>query len=247
MKRLIHSILKKLGWQLVRRGDAQSSAHRLGAFFPLLKSLGFAPRHILDVGANRGRWTRKALGFFPDAQFTMVEPQDDLKAYVQDLLDAGHRLHWINAGAGDKAGNLMFTIANRDDSSSFVPSSENVGEAGTRQVSVAVRTLNDIVASSGAPVPEMVKIDAEGFDLKVLAGASDLFGKTDIFLVEAVVCATRYENTILEVIRRMGDAGYRMMDITDINRSPKHGLLWLCELAFIRNDSALLREATSYN
>ena len=39
-------------------------------------------------------------------------------------------------------------------------------------------------ASSGAGLPEMVKIDAEGFDLKVLAGASDLLGKTDIFLVE---------------------------------------------------------------
>ena len=247
MKRLIHSILKKLGWQLVRHGSTPPPAYGLDAFFPLLKSLGFAPKHIVDVGANHGKWTRKALSFFPDAHYTMVEPQDDLKRYVQDLIDAGCKLHWINAGAGDKMGNLMFTIAERDDSSSFVPSPENADATNHRQVTVVVRTLNDIVASSGWPVPEMVKIDAEGFDLKVLAGASDLFGKTDIFLVEAVVCAARYENTILEVVRKMGDAGYKMMDITDINRSPKHGLLWLCELAFIRNDSSLLHGMTSYD
>jgi FkbM family methyltransferase len=48
-------------------------------------------------------------------------------------------------------------------------------------------TLNEIVASSNAPFPEKVKVDVEGFDLKVLAGASELLGKTDIFLVEAAV------------------------------------------------------------
>jgi FkbM family methyltransferase len=168
--------LNKLGWQLVRRGSIPPPAYGLDAFFPLLKSLGFAPKHIVDVGANHGKWTRKAQGFFPDAHYTMVEPQDDLKRYVQDMMDAGCKLHWINAGAGDKMGNLMFTIAPRDDSSSFIPSPDNAEAANHRQVPVAVRTLNDIVASSGLPVPEMVKIDAEGFDIKVLAGASDLFG-----------------------------------------------------------------------
>lgn len=187
------------------------------------------------------------MSFFPNAHITMVEPQDDLKRYVQDLFVQGSKLQWINAGVGDKEGILMFNIASRDDSSSFIPSSESADAVSHRQVPVAVRTLNDIVASSGLPVPEMVKIDAEGFDLKVLAGASDLFGKTDLFLVEAVVCAGRYENTILEVVRRMGEAGYRLMDITDINRSRKHGLLWLCELAFIRNDSSLLHGITAYD
>jgi len=44
----------------------------------------------------------------------------------------------------------------------------------------------------------------------------------------------------------MGQAGYRVVDITDINRSPKHGLLWLCELAFLKNESSLLSRAESY-
>jgi hypothetical protein len=110
---------------------------------------------------------------------------------------------------------------------------------------VPVTTLNQIVASSDAPPPDMVKIDAEGFDLKVLAGASDLFGKTDIFLVEVVVCAN-YDNRVAEVIRFMAKAGYNLMDITDLNRSPKHGVLWLCEFAFLRDGSPLLDTATSY-
>ena len=92
----------------------------------------------------------------------------------------------------------------------------------------------------------MVKIDAEGFDLKVLTGATDLLGKTEIFFVEVTICSTGYENTIARVIHRMDEAGYKVVDITDVNRSLKYGVLWLCELAFLRNDSPLFESVTAY-
>jgi hypothetical protein len=107
-------------------------------------------------------------------------------------------------------------------------------------------TLNELVASSGAGLPE--KIDAEGFDLKVLKGASDLLGNTDIFLVEAVVwdAGGTYGNSVSEVVRFMVEANYNLIDITDLNRSPKYGVLWLCELAFLRVGSPLWATAPSY-
>jgi hypothetical protein len=92
----------------------------------------------------------------------------------------------------------------------------------------------------------MVKIDAEGFDLKVIAGASELLGKTDVFLVEAAICSRPAENTLEQVLTTMARAGYHIIDITDLNRSPKHNVLWLCEIALLRNDSALFRGIDSY-
>jgi hypothetical protein len=59
------------------------------------------------------------------------------------------------------------------------------------------------------------------------------------------VCGN-YENSAAEVIQFMANARYRLIDITDLNRSPKHGVLWLCELAFLRNASPLLNLVTSY-
>ena len=91
----------------------------------------------------------------------------------------------------------------------------------------------------------MVKIDAEGFDLRVLSGASSLIGKTEVFFIEAAVHCT-YENSVLEVVRRMSDSGYTLLDVTDINRSPKFGVLWLFELAFLRRGNPLLDAVTSY-
>jgi hypothetical protein len=115
-----------------------------------------------------------------------------------------------------------------------------------RTVEVPLRTLNEIVASSGLPIPAMVKIDAEGLDLKVLAGASELVGKTEIFLMEASIGQADFANTALAVIEKMSQAGYRLIDITDMNRSPSHGVLWLCEFVFLRTGSKLLDSATRY-
>ena len=244
IKNLIQSCLKKFGLRLARNGSPVPPvppASGLDCFFGALKNIGFRPKHIVDIGANKGSWTRRAFLYFPDAQYTLIEPQDHLKAQIQDLLDHGCKITWINAGVADKSGVLPFTISHRDDSSTFAPTQV---DTGAPTISVPVKTLNEI--ASDTPLPEVVKIDAEGFDLKVLAGASDLLGKTDIFFVEAAICCPAYENTIAKVVRRMDEAGYSVVDITDINRSPKHRILWLCELAFLRNASPLFDGVKTY-
>jgi FkbM family methyltransferase len=234
-KRLIRATFERLGYELVRTSERAYGWER---FFSVIKCHGFAPKHIVDVGANKGHWTRTAIQYFPDAQYTLVEPQDYLKAHVQDLIDCGHKIRWINAGAGDKPNRLAFTIGHRDDSASFTLSAQQAEKLGFQQTAVEVKTLNEIIASSDAPPPEMVKIDAEGFDLKVLSGAGDLYGKTDIFLVEANL-AGGWDNSLLAVVEKLACSGYRPVDITDLNRSPKCGVLWLIEIAFLRDGCRL--------
>src|SRR5262249_47529386 len=151
-----------------------------------------------------------------------------------------------NAGCGDFCGTLPLIVCYRDDGSTFVDRHDIWWNPTAQRITVPMMTLNKLVASTGAGLPEMVKIDAEGFDLKVLAGASNLLGKTDVFLVEAAVRRgpRAYDNSVAEVVRFMAKAGYNLMDITDLNGS--HGVLWLCELAFLREGSPLLDAATSY-
>jgi FkbM family methyltransferase len=247
IKRAIQSTLRMFGYRLTRATNIAAPTvappeWSLNRFFPLLKDFGFDPKHIVDVGANTGLWTREATKYFPRAHYTLVEPQDELKIYIQDLVEQGYQVHWVNAGASDKPGVLPLYVQGRNDSSTFRQVSTSL-----RQIPVRIRTVNEIVASTGLPAPEMVKIDAEGFDLKVFAGASELFGKTEIFLAEASIIAPRFDNTAGTLIQTMADAGYRLIDITDINRSPKYGVLWLCEFAFLLKTSHLLDSATCYS
>jgi FkbM family methyltransferase len=244
IKSLIQSMANRLGYRLVRLdskpGIPEEWTSRLDTFLSLLAGFGFRPEHIVDVGANRANWTRRAVHFFPSARYTLIEPQESLKQYHADLLQRGVAIKWINAGVADKSGTLALAVGQPDSTSTFY----NDGDPHTRRMSVPVLTLNEIAESHG--IPNLVKIDAEGFDLRVLVGASKLLGKTDVFLVEVTVCAVPYENTIADVIRFMDERGYKVADITDLNRSPKHDVLWLCELAFVRKGSGLFDVGREY-
>ncbi|HEX5423019.1 MAG TPA: FkbM family methyltransferase [Candidatus Acidoferrales bacterium] len=245
-KKLLQTALGQFGYRIVAlRETMPRQEFGLTRLFPMLRDLGFAPKHVVDVGANRGYWTRSALNYFPDAEYSLIEPQDELKTYVQDLIDRGCKIRWINAGASDQPGLLPFTICKRDDSSNFLMSEEEAQTDGLRRIGVRVRTIDEIIASEDLPMPEIVKIDAEGFDLKVFAGASTLIGKTEVFFIEVDLRDGR-TNSMLEVVRRMSDSGYELLDVTDLNRSPKYGVLWLMELVFLRKGSRLLDAAPTY-
>jgi FkbM family methyltransferase len=245
LKTLVQSILRPFGLRLARLQSLQRQDYGAGVLFSTLTRFGFSPRCVLDVGANHGNWTREALKYFPGADYLLVEPQDHLKVHVQDLIDAGHKIQWINAGAADECGIMTFYASERDDSSTFLPQEKHPQKRTTSETAVEVLTLDAIVAKYKVPAPDMIKIDAEGFDLKVIEGATSLIGKTDVFLLEAGV-ACPFENSVLRVINKMDELGYQLMDITELNRSPKYTVLWLTELAFLRKSCPLLASVDRY-
>ena len=49
----------------------------------LAKSLGFAPRTILDGGAFRGLWSKDVAALFPGAQMILVEPNPFVQETIQ--------------------------------------------------------------------------------------------------------------------------------------------------------------------
>jgi FkbM family methyltransferase len=246
VKTLIQSLLRPFGLRLSRLDNVRGPDYGASVLFSILKRFNFSPHHVLDIGANHGNWTRAAIQYFPEAEYVLIEPQDHLKAYVQDLIDSGHKIRWINAGVADKPGKLRFYVSDRDDSSTFLPREEQPQARTVSETMAEVKTLDDIVSAYNLPAPDLVKIDAEGFDLKVMQGASTLIGKTDVFLLEAgVICP--FENSVARVVSTMENLDYRLVDITELNRSPKHGVLWLTELAFLRKSSPMLAAVTSYD
>ena len=92
----------------------------------------------------------------------------------------------------------------------------------------------------------LARIDAEGLDLEVLDGASDIMGKTEIILVEATVTSNVYKNTMAAVVKKMDENGYQVYEVTDLNRPfPEKPILWLIELVFVKKDSFLLQHNLS--
>jgi len=200
---------------------------------------GLRVNHIVDIGANHGYWTREALKHFPDASYSLIEPQDHLKVFVEDLVTSNPKIKWYNMGMGKEKGEFDFTIVDRDDSCSFRYSKEEADSLGFKQIKIPVNTLADLVMEESLPIPELVKIDAEGLDLDVLRGCKGLLGKTEVFLVEAAVVSKNFDNNVQTVVSFMADNGYRLFDITDLNRPWNLKVLWLVELAFVKIDGII--------
>src|SRR4051812_32277785 len=76
----------------------------LPSFLQDVAARGFRPDHVLDVGANQGLWSRDVRRVFPAARFTLVEPQAEMKARLDQFCAESPGSRWVNAGAGSARG-----------------------------------------------------------------------------------------------------------------------------------------------
>lgn len=215
--------------------------------FNNFKSIGFNPKHIVDIGANHGTWTREVLTHFPDAYYTLLEPQAWLQDSLQDLLDQNEKIQFHAVGAGATEGSFQFTIVNRDDSCSFRYTQKEAAGLGYKQIEIPVVTLNSLLSKMTLPTPDIIKIDAEGLDIEVLQGASDFFGKTEVFMVEAAVGNKEFDNSLYKIIHFMDENGYRLFDLTDLNRPFEPKILWLVELVFVKKEGIIDTRKIDFN
>ncbi len=132
---------------------------------------------MLDVGANEAGWSREVARTFPHAVFTLIEPQ----AHLEPQLEAFCREHpgspWIQAGAGSENGMQAFHRNEGDSTAStFDLTAEEKEQFGDAVVEVPIVTLDHVCADVIGTIPELVKIDAEGFKYEILKGATSLVG-----------------------------------------------------------------------
>lgn len=251
IKNLIGNILKTLGYKITKTSNVSAASTTqiiksienkedlLSTFYNNLKANKFYPKFVVDIGANTGTWTRELLKNFPETNVLMIEPQERLMPNFQDLL--GDNVSFMPVGVSNKNDILRFTLHERDDSCSFIYTEEEANKMGLKQIEIPVKTLNSIIEENDYPVPDIIKIDAEGLDLEVIEGASNFYGKTEVFLVEASVCCETYKNSVAKIVSMMDQSGYQMYEITDLNRPFPHSpILWLIEIAFVRKDGYLV-------
>lgn len=231
------------GSRVAQAAGAPSALGDLNGLLFQVARLGLNPRHILDVGANRGFWSENASGIFRTAGFTLVEPQAEMRADLDAFCARGPRRRWVQAGAGAEPGELTFTVWPDLLGSSFVPTESESASYGYEQRVVRIETIDSILAEHGLPIPELVKLDIQGFELEALRGANSLFGTTELFIAEISMFAFTSEMPVMsDVVGFFAERGYEVYDICGSLRRPFDGALGQLDVAFARRDG-LLRES----
>lgn len=144
---------------------------------------GCAIQTIFDVGANVGQSTLKFRAAFPNARIFSFEPVlDTFKELTANVSsDVGiTTCHQI--ALGNEQGQRTIYLSDQSLTNSLVKPQE----LSTPEV-VTISTIDNFAAEQSVTQIDLLKIDAEGFDLEVLKGAKKMISsqKVPFILVEA--------------------------------------------------------------
>lgn len=128
----------------------------------------------IDVGAYIGELLAPMVEIAPQGRHYAFEPQ---REYARDLARRFPRVQVFDCALGDTRGPQPFILAlDAPARSGFKVREYPPGEDRTRETTVEVRRLDDIVAAD-APVT-FIKIDVEGGEFLVLRGARSTITRT---------------------------------------------------------------------
>jgi FkbM family methyltransferase len=132
-------------------------------------------RTVFDVGANVGETAVSARARFPDARILAFEPHPQTYRRLCSEVVAD-RIETFNFAFGEErrvADLFEYRFSTLNSLVENAPYAVRFGETG-RNVPVEVRTIDDFCAAAGIDSIDLLKIDTEGYDLRVLRGAATM-------------------------------------------------------------------------
>jgi FkbM family methyltransferase len=236
IKQSIQKLAQSLGYHILSKNSISGD---MTLCLKGLKARGFSPKNILDVGANRAEWSEDTSNIFPESNYYLIEPQEELSEDLNKFFKT-HKGAWFLGGAGAQSGELTLSIWDDLAGSSFLLPENEVENTGKLQRKVPIYTLNQLIADKKMPCPDLCKMDVQGFELEVLKGASTLFGKTEVFIIEASLFSFAPKQPILnEIIQFMFEKSYVIYDFPGFSNRPYDKALGQVDICFVKKDSFL--------
>src|SRR3954452_10181989 len=140
-----------------------------------LAGIGFGPGGILDVGANVGAWATTISAIFPNCPIHMFEAQPTL----EPQLHATGFPYSITLLGPESRPSVPFFLSGTGSSVM-----EEVTSFEKEKVELPMQRLDDLEPVKTLPGPLLFKLDVQGFELEVLAGARSTLDRTEVILSE---------------------------------------------------------------
>lgn len=201
----------------------------------LREIIGADARMILDVGAWEGQDSAAYARLFRRAAIHAFEPNPATLQILQARPIERTTVHAVALGSADERRELML----RGGLSSLLPlTADGLAHYGRKDVehrSVTVRRLDDVVREIGIDSVDLLKIDVQGYELEVLAGASTTLQQTRVVQVECnFVPHYEQSSTFSDIDLYLRQYGFRLHNLYDLFRDQKTGRLIFGDGLFVR-------------
>jgi FkbM family methyltransferase len=247
MKQILKALLSGVGYELRKKkvgrpADGNRPVGNMYSFLEDLKERGLKCETLLDVGANKAEWSFMFKEIYKEAACFLIEPLEECRPEMERFVAEHMGSNYFLCAAGSENAQKVITVWNDLYGSSLLPETNTEKLKSGKQREIAVRTIDDMIRDGQIPVPEIVKIDVQGYELEALRGATLLFGHTELFILE--VSLISFDDVpgmpeLKEVVDFMFEKGYVAYDFPGFLRRPLDGALGQCDIAFAKKEGSL--------
>lgn len=180
---------------------------------------------VFDIGANLGFSTASYRQMFPDATIHAFEPHPKAFDQLREKFRADGKVILNNCGVADQPGRLQFNLSNDIASSSFLaisntsPYVRGIGLSMVETCEVAVTSVDEYCSAQGIDRIDFMKLDVQGFERKVLDGASRMLKRHAIGVIQTEIVFRDFyteSSSFFEIEECLQAHGYSLRCIYDI-------------------------------
>jgi FkbM family methyltransferase len=231
-KRMVRRVLRWGGYEL------RKSKAKRGFCASYLSQL-CQPATVFDVGVGYG--THELYKAFPDAKFVLVEPLREYEPVLKELATQ-YDIQVCYQAVSDAPGTCEIAVDTQDPHKSSLHERTSLTETNNpiSRRTVDVTTLDTILEQNPQlERPIVLKVDTEGNELKVLAGAKRLLEVTDLVIAEVSV-AKRFEGSYSfeELIAFMSEADFAVFDFLTVRPIKGRPGAQITDVAFKRVETS---------
>jgi FkbM family methyltransferase len=223
MKNFIKNSLSMLGFQITRKSSFNSS----DPFYDMKLLMNGKPRVIFDVGAHHGHVTERFRSIFPHSEIYAFEPFQESFSLLRKNTRAYPNVNAFNFGLSDQAGMHSFHVNNSSATNSLLSTDIEgakkwgVGILETVQVAEArFETIDSVVAKYNLSCIDILKLDVQGAESLVIAGAKSAIKNrlirliyTEIIIQPTYIGQRRFDHSLATFF----DHGYELWNVYNLH------------------------------
>ena len=205
----------------------------------VLKTRGFNPKYIIDVGCGYGQWTKKLFKFYPSSNYLLFDADKNNKENLNNLKKNNNKLDY-----------KICLLSNDNKNYKFY--NMGYGSSIFEEQTSHKRNVEEILSTTlDQELPDelqnhsnnLIKLDVQGSEIKILEGLLDKINYFEVIILEVSVHNYNKDSPLFdEVMNFMYNKNYRLYDLFDLKRlGSNESFLVQFDCVFVRNNSELFK------
>ena len=230
-KKQILEIIRKFGYDLVgvKKIVKHNSFDAIHNF--LVKQSENKSKIFFDVGANIGQTIERFLKIYNNPNIHSFEPTPELSDQLRIKYKDFKNIKINNCGLGNTNNKLIFNSYKSPVLNSFIPIrkkskfeqsrmlvSKSSDKDFEKKIEVNVTTIDKYCEDNQISYIDLLKIETQGFEDKVLEGAQNLLKKNKVLIIElSLIFGVAYNKTLsfYDVEKFLNLYNYKLIAISD--------------------------------